>query len=59
MLVTLLLFPACAVLWMLLCNRLGLVEDQPLQEERVEPARVDLAQRDVFGGLREGQARPG
>lgn len=34
------LFPLLAVVWMLVCNRLGLVEDQPLYDDdrRARPA---------------------
>lgn len=34
----LLLFPVCAILWMVINAKLGLVEDQPVMEEPLETA---------------------
>lgn len=40
MLTLLLLFPCLAIIWMLVCNALGLVEDQPLMTD--DPRSADL-----------------
>lgn len=37
MLLALLVFPGIAMLWLLLCDRLGLVRDEPLIEDQAQP----------------------
>jgi hypothetical protein len=33
-LIALLAFPCCAILWLLLCDRLGMVRDEPLIDDQ-------------------------
>lgn len=42
MLTELLIFPCCAILWLLICERLGLVIDEPLiYDASLPPYRKD------------------